>query len=285
MGLKAYIYPLVFKRQEFRSIFGQWGLVTGCTQGIGREYALGLAARGMDVVLVSRNREKLEEVEREIEAMHDVKTKVIVADLADANEVHMVAEQVEGMDVGILVNNVGMAGEHMMPFLEQDKETVANMMTVNMMAGTMLTHAILPSMKKKDRGAIINISSVACMQPMPYIALYAATKHFIHAFTEALEYENKDSGVIFQEISPGAVETALTKYLPKSKFNPRASPSEFVGSALGTLGYTSWTCGWWPHSLQLLLFHTVPDIPARVAMRSSLEYTYRDIVRNKHKRY
>ena len=63
MGLKAYIYPLVFKRQEFRSIFGQWGLVTGCTQGIGREYALGLAARGMDVVLVSRNREKLEEVE------------------------------------------------------------------------------------------------------------------------------------------------------------------------------------------------------------------------------
>eukprot|EP00091_Calanus_sinicus_P012359 TRINITY_DN27907_c0_g1_i1.p1 TRINITY_DN27907_c0_g1~~TRINITY_DN27907_c0_g1_i1.p1 ORF type:complete len:152 (+),score=39.50 TRINITY_DN27907_c0_g1_i1:30-458(+) len=123
-----------------------------------------------------------------------------------------------------------------MPFLAQDKKTVTSMMTVNMMAGTMLTRAILPCMRKKDRGAIIDISSVACMQPMPYIALYAATKHFIHAFTEALEYENNDSGVIFQEISPGAVETALTKHLPKSKFNQRASPSEFVSSALDTLG-------------------------------------------------
>ena len=115
---------------------------------------------------------------------------------------------------------------------------------------------------------------------MPYIAVYAATKHYIHAFTEAIAYENRDSGVIFQEVTPGAVETALTKHLPKSRFSPRALPKEFVHSALGTLGYTSWTCGWWPHSLQLLAFQTLPDLVGRVSMRRALEYTYGVIIKN-----
>ena len=181
------------------------------------------------------------------------------------------------------VNNVGMAGDHMMPFLEQEKETVLNMMTVNMTAATMLTHALLPIMIEKGRGAIINISSVASMQPMPYIALYAATKHFIHAFTEALEYENRDSGVIFQEVTPGAVETALTKHLPRSRFSLRASPSEFARSALGTLGHTSRTCGWWPHSLHLFIFQALPDMLGRRVMRKALEYTYGIIIKNKQK--
>ena len=123
------------------------------------------------------------------------------------------------------VNNVGMAGEHMMRFLDQDENTVMNMINVNMTTCTMLTHAFLPTMRGKGRGAIMNISSVARMQPMPFIAVYAATKQYIHAFTEALAYENKDSGVVFQEVIPGAVQTALTKHLPKNRF----SSSETIG--------------------------------------------------------
>ena len=115
---------------------------------------------------------------------------------------------------------------------------------------------------------------------MPFIAVYAATKHYIHAFTEALAYENKDSGVVFQEVSPGAVETALTKHLPRNRFSPRAKPSEFVNSALSTLGYSSRTCGWWPHSAQLLVFQGLPDVVGRWAIRKGLEYKYRQIVRN-----
>ena len=179
-----------------------------------------------------------------------------------------------------LVNNVGMAGEHMMPFLEQDEKTVRNMLNMNMTTCTVLTHAFLPNMKKKGRGAVINISSVARMQPMPYIAVYAATKHYIHAFTEAIAYENKDSGVIFQEVSPGAVETTLTKHLPRTRLSPRAQPSEFVQSALSSLGHTNRTCGWWPHSLQLFIFQLLPDILGNAIMRRALEYTYGKIKRN-----
>eukprot|EP00092_Neocalanus_flemingeri_P040992 GFUD01044635.1.p1 GENE.GFUD01044635.1~~GFUD01044635.1.p1 ORF type:complete len:315 (-),score=67.28 GFUD01044635.1:264-1208(-) len=277
-GLKAYAFPLVLKKKNFRCQFGQWGLVTGCTQGIGREYAMGLAARGMDVILVSRNRNKLEEVQREIKAFYNVRTTVIVADFTDVEIIPVVVKKVKELDIdlGILVNNVGTAGEHMMPFLDQDEATVANMITVNMTVITMLTHALLPAMKKKGRGAVINISSVASLHPMPYIAVYAATKHYIHAFTEALAYENRDSGVLFQEVTPGAVETALTKYLPRSRFTFRAAPLEFVCSALSTLGYTSRTCGWWPHSLQLLVLQSLPDL----VMRRALEYTYGVIINN-----
>ena len=103
-GLSAYIYPLVFKTQDFRSKYGEWALVTGCTQGIGREYALGLAARGMDVCLVGRNQKRLEEVQTEIEAFHSVRTKVIVADFTEVKVLKDVLKQVDdlGIDLGIL---------------------------------------------------------------------------------------------------------------------------------------------------------------------------------------
>ena len=178
------------------------------------------------------------------------------------------------------VNNVGMARAHMPRFLDQDENTVMNMINVNITTCTLLTHAFLPRMRGKGRGAIINISSVARMQPMPFIAVYAATKHYVHAFTEALAYENKDSGVVFQEVTPGAVETALTKHLPKDRFSSRAQPSEFVNSALSTLRYSSRTCGWWPHSAQLLVFQLLPDVLGKCAIRRGLEYKYRQIMRN-----
>ena len=103
-GLKAYIYPLVFKSEDFRTKFGEWCLVTGCTQGIGREYALELAARGMDVVLLSRNKESLEEVQKDIETIHNVRTKVIVVDFADATLLPVAVKQVQDMnlDLGII---------------------------------------------------------------------------------------------------------------------------------------------------------------------------------------
>jgi 17beta-estradiol 17-dehydrogenase / very-long-chain 3-oxoacyl-CoA reductase len=184
----------------------------------------------------------------------------------------------------VKVNNVGMAGQHMMRFLDQDENAVMNMINVNLSTCTVLTHAFLPSMRGKGRGAIINISSVARMQPMPFIAVYAATKHYIHAFTEALAYENKDSGFVFQEVTPWAVETTLTKHLPRDRFRSRAQPSEFVNSALSTLGYSSRTCGWWPHSAQLLVFQSLPDVVGRWAIWKGLEYKYRQIMRNMEKK-
>ena len=103
-GLSAYIYPLVLHTRDFRTKYGEWALVTGCTQGIGREYALGLAAIGMDVCLVGRDQKRLKEIQKEIEAVHNVRTKLILADFTDVKGLQVVVKQMNdlGIDFGIL---------------------------------------------------------------------------------------------------------------------------------------------------------------------------------------
>ena len=120
------------------------------------------------------------------------------------------------LDIGVLVNNVGLLGGHHMPFLELDRNTVIDMITVNITAGTYLCHALLPKMKQKRKGAIINISSIASLLDVPYLAEYAATKHYMTAFTRAIATENSEYGVTIQCIEPGQVATEMTKYFDKT---------------------------------------------------------------------
>ena len=98
------------------------------------------------------------------------------------------------LDIGVLVNNVGVLGRHWMPFLELDAKVAKDIITVNVLSATMLCHALLPDMVEKGKGAIINIGSMCSnFGPIPYLATYAATKHYIAAFTQAIaaEYANR----------------------------------------------------------------------------------------------
>jgi len=254
-GFRAYVLPKVwnaiFKSEDFVSRFGGWAVVTGCTQGIGREYAFALAREGMNVVLVSRNQETLEEVAAEIEKQFEVNTIIVVADFTDGEAVTKVVKEVKdkGLDIGVLVNNVGMFGPHFMPFLELEEKTVKDMITVNIMTATLLCHAILPDMKKKNKGAIINICSSTSFYTMPYLTEYSATKRYIAAFTAGLQAENSDSKVIIQELDPGQVSTNMTKDLIEISSVESPLPSALVASCLSTLGFASKTGGWWFHSL------------------------------------
>ena len=110
------------------------------------------------------------------------------------------------------MNNVGMLGPHQMPFLGLDRETVVGIVNVNVLTATFLCHALLPKMKKKGKGAVINISSIANYFVGPYISVYTATKHYMSAFTQSIAAEYSDSGITIQCIEPGAVETAMTQY-------------------------------------------------------------------------
>jgi len=253
---KAYVIPRIVrlvKSDNFVEKYGEWAVVTGCTGGIGQEYASQLAARGMNLVLVSRSKSKLDAVASEIQAAHGVQTLIIVADFTDARVLPEIVRQIKdaGVDVGILVNNVGMLGPHHMPFLELDAKTAEDMITVNITAATMLCHHMLPDMIKKGKGAIINISSMASYLPCPYLAVYAATKHYIRAFTEALAAEYSDTGLIIQEIDPGQVVTAMTELFEQPPALVAPSAHTFVSSAILTLGYSARTCGYWFHSFMV----------------------------------
>jgi len=161
---------------------------------------------------------------------------------------HIVGKLKEArLDIGVLVNNVGILGPHFQPFLELERKIVKDMVTVNITALTVLCHELLPAMIEKRKGAIINIASLASYVTGPYLAEYCATKHYVHALTEAIAIEVEDSGVIIQEVDPGQVSTEMTKDFAPAPGVPTADV--YVASALETLGYSQRPLGYWVHAL------------------------------------
>jgi len=255
-GIKCYYLPK-FMKQDFKKSYGDWALVTGCTGGIGRAYTVALAEKGLNVVLVSRSAEKLHILAKEIETKYQISTKRIVIDFKRPETLPIIKAEIDKdkIEVGVLVNNVGFMGEHWKPFLSQTKEEILDMININCISASILCHDFLPGMKERGRGAIINISSSASALALPTVAMYCSTKHFLSTLTKILQLESQGSGVIIQDLIPGHVKTEMMKSQnDEVKFDSMAPMAEvFVASALATLGQSSRTCGWWNHSLQLVL--------------------------------
>ncbi|XP_044540630.1 very-long-chain 3-oxoacyl-CoA reductase-B-like isoform X2 [Gracilinanus agilis] len=159
---------------------GAWAVVTGATSGIGRSYAHELARRGLNVVLVSRDLHKLHREAEEIERRHGQETRIIQADLSGGPELYEAVETaLEGLDVGVLVNNVGRTYQKFPEKLlisENLSKDLTETLNCNVLSMLQMTRIVLPQMVARGRGVIINISSEAGKQPVPYLTLYAATK-------------------------------------------------------------------------------------------------------------
>jgi len=250
-GLKAYIWPYIFRSQNVVERFGEWALITGCSQGIGHAFVKCLAQKGMNIVLASRDTEALEKIAMEIREEFSVKTLVVTVDFSHVDAVDKVLQELDtnNIDLGILVNNVGVFGPHFIPFVELDKQIAKDMININIATTTMLCHGVLPRLLKKDKGAIINVCSSTSLYIMPYLSEYSATKHYVAAFTAGLQAENCKSNVVIQELDPGQVNTNMTKDLIELSSIEAPSPTDLVRSSLNTLGFTKATSGWWFHSL------------------------------------
>lgn len=180
---------------------GQIALVTGASSGIGAALARELSARGYDLILVARRADRMAELAREL----PTSAQVIACDLA--SEAGALAGKVAalGMSIDLLVNNAGF-GTHGR-FAEIDAAREAEEVRVNCEALVTLTHAFLPAMLERRRGGVITIASTAGMQPLPYEAVYSATKAFARAFSDALHAELRHSGVKVLCVNPGPVPT------------------------------------------------------------------------------
>ena len=175
--------------------------MTGASSGIGEQFARQLAARGHDLVLVARRADRLEALAAEL----PTEARVIACDLGSqaAGLPAKVAEL--GVDVELLVNNAGF-GTHDR-FWEVTEGRDAEMVRVNCEAVVVLTRAFLPAMVERGSGGVIVVASTAGMQPLPYEAVYAASKAFALNFTEALATELKGTGVSCLAVNPGPVPT------------------------------------------------------------------------------
>lgn len=151
--------------------------VAGCTAGIGKSYANELASRGVNVILISWNKEQLDAVARDIADTYKVETVVIVADFRKGREIYPVIEKgLMGKEIGILVNNVSVFYDRPDYFTNLTQDKIWEIVNINIGATTMMTHILLPEMVDRRKGAIVNIASLSCCQPTPLMSAYSASK-------------------------------------------------------------------------------------------------------------
>jgi short-subunit dehydrogenase len=187
-----------------------FSVVTGASNGIGLELARKLAARGHDLVLVSRDQSKLDKAAAAIAAAHPGLTiHTLAADLAAPSAARRVFEHTEqlGVEVDVLINNagVGLYGEH----VELEPEVLARMIQLNVISLCELCALYGREMQKRGRGRILNVASTAAYQPTPFFAAYGASKAFVLNFSEALAKELEDHGVSVSCLSPGPTDTGF----------------------------------------------------------------------------
>ncbi|MDQ3933813.1 MAG: SDR family oxidoreductase [Actinomycetota bacterium] len=182
-------------------------LITGASSGIGTEFARQLAARGLNVTLVARRRERLESLAKELKEEHGVRADVSVCDLTSAAARGRMIGAVKrrGLDVEILVNNAGFGSGGRFHELDPDGELA--MVRTNVEAVLHLCTEFVPPMVDRGRGAVLNVASVAAFQPVPRQATYAATKAFVLSFTDALSADLHGTGVTATSLCPGPVPT------------------------------------------------------------------------------
>ncbi len=182
-----------------------WTLVTGASAGIGRELAIGLAERQFKLVLLARQRERLETLADELRARHGVETRVLAADLAEPEAPARVFEALRELRLEGLVNNAGLGLYG--PFAQSDPAAGARLMRVNMTALVELTRRFVEPMLQRGSGRILNVASVAAFQPGPSVSLYYASKAFVYSFSYALAVELKGTGVTVTTLCPGSTRT------------------------------------------------------------------------------
>lgn len=183
-------------------------LITGAGAGLGKCLALEFASKGYSIVLASLLQTELDEVRKEIEAKHTtIKVKTLAVDMLqfDASETITNWIDTENIKIYGLVNNVGFG--YAKAFDELDTAFVNNLLQINVMFTTKLTHALSPSLIKNAPSFILNVASMAAYFPLPYKAIYSASKGFVLTFSQALRQEYRDKNVNVCCVTPGPMIT------------------------------------------------------------------------------
>lgn len=235
-------------------IFFRFTVVTGCTRGIGYCYAFELAARGLNLILIARNAKVLNEMAAEMRDKFNIKVEVIQADFTDEAVYDRIESRLQGKDLGILVNNVGLFFDKARHFNDLDTSQAKTILSTNINSLTLMCKIVLPMMEKQGRGAIVNIASIQGLFPTPLFSVYSGSKAYVVFLSRALAAEYKDKGITIQTVTPGGVDTGMLSFMPKEEkpklFTP--SPQDYAASCVRTLGFSRFTCGYWSHGLQSL---------------------------------
>lgn len=237
-------------------------LITGASSGIGACFAEALAARGHPLVLVARRADRLDA----LRAALPTDAEVLAADLLDPAGLAAVEARVAVGDIGLLVNNAGIGPPGR--FADQDPARVGEVIALNIVALTRLTHAALGPMRARRAGAIVQIASLAAFQPNPGFAVYGATKSYVLALSEAVHEEVKADGVQVLTVCPGFTHTgfqeangAHVRFLPSWMWS---EPDQVVRATLARLnGRTAVLVPAWHDRIAAQLTGWLPRVAVR----------------------
>ncbi|XP_032452183.1 short chain dehydrogenase isoform X1 [Nasonia vitripennis] len=250
-----------FKTIDLRKTYGDWAVITGCTDGIGKEYAKELAKRKMNLVLISRSLDKLNKTKEEIQVINPtIDLKIIQADFSKGKEeLSKIKSQLQNIPVGILVNNVGKLNEYPMYLEEYKEEDLWDIINLNISTLTLMTHMLIEKMKISGKGAIVNLSSASSFVPLPLQSVYSASKSYVNFFSDALREEYSTYGLTIQCLTPFYIDTQMIGYSKRFKNNPFVpDPATFARSAIETLGKINSTTGYWVHDILLISILILP---------------------------
>jgi short-subunit dehydrogenase len=248
-------------RLDLNRRYGGAALVTGASSGIGEAFARRLAREGMDLVLVARRADRLVELAQTLSVAHSVTVHSISQDLGerDGPARTVAAADALGVEIGMLVSNAGFGTYG--PFLAQDPEQQISIPEVNNRAPVALACAIAPRLVARGRGAMIFLSSTAAYQPVPFEAVYGASKAFNLMFGEALWAELRPHGVDVCVLSPGFTPTEYQRNAGMGEVKPITgwtTPEEVVEACLRRLGRGPSVVPGWRNRVVIALMRVLP---------------------------
>jgi len=254
---RLYLLPSLGFRKDLKK-YGAWAVVTGATDGIGKAIAKQLAKRGMNVVLISRSEDKLNAVAEEFGA-YKVEIRTITYDFNDVKSYDIIEEQLKDLDIGVLVNNVGVGYDHPDYFLELTDEFCDRLINVNITSISKMTRIVLKGMVERKRGLIVHVSSESGLKPVPLLSLYSAGKSFVEFFSNCLQSEYSGSSRVYNQVlCPSFVSTKLSKVRAGGVMIPSAD--RFAASAVNAFGLAPTLAGWWAHDVKNYIVETfIPD--------------------------
>ncbi|KAF8435359.1 hypothetical protein L210DRAFT_3648549 [Boletus edulis BED1] len=254
--------------KRFGATKGSWAVVTGASDGIGKEFALQLAAAGFNILLVARNQAALASVAADIarNTAGKVEARIQLIDFAkdDPATLNALKSVLHSLDVGILVNNV--AKVHALPtyFVATTEQENEDIVTINVKGTLRVTHAVLPGMIQRKRGLILIVGSFAGQVPTPLLSTYSGTKAFLTTFVSALAEEVRSHNIMVQNLNTYFVATKMSGITKSSMMVPTAAT--YVHSVLSKIGLS---CGaalsdrpdtltpYWGHALLDYVIHVV----------------------------
>src|SRR6266496_743918 len=209
-------------------------LITGASSGIGEAFAKRFAALGRNVFLVARSEDKLVTLCNELGRISSIRAQYLALDLTRPDAALSLFEETKkrGLNIDMLINNAGFGS--MGDFNKLDIARELSMIDLNIKALVELTYRFLAPMRELKQGTIINVGSTAGFQPVPFMAVYAATKAFVLSFSEALWEENRKYGIHVMAVCPGVTETNFFEaaQIQRPPMRIAQSPEDVVASAM-----------------------------------------------------